>query len=228
MTSLPGLGAYGTTAADLNDDGFVDLVICGTGKPDERGTYLYWGSPGGFSTQRRETLPVETSYTSSAADVNRDGYLDLVFCGMSAGKPVARVLPGSARGFAGRGEDHVVPPDQAEPDAPSRRREPRRVPGLDRQRRLRRAGADLLGRPRRLCGVSHVVRGGRGRQQSRAGRPQRRWLSRLHPRGDVRPEATELQRAQHDLLGDSAGSPFPRASGGAGIVRRGWSVPSRT
>jgi hypothetical protein len=97
MTSIPGMGAYGTTAADLNGDGFVDLVLCGS---YHNGTYLYWGGPDGFSAAKRGTLPVDSVYTSSASDLNHDGYLDLVFSGKLNGKSVGTILWGSSRGFS--------------------------------------------------------------------------------------------------------------------------------
>ena len=97
MTSLPGMGTYGTTAADLNGDGFVDLVLCGS---YNNGTYVYWGGPDGFSAARRETLPVSATFTSTAADFNHDGYLDLAFSATVDRKPVAYVLWGGPNGYS--------------------------------------------------------------------------------------------------------------------------------
>ncbi|PYV12005.1 MAG: hypothetical protein DMG07_17975, partial [Acidobacteria bacterium] len=50
MTSLPGHGAYDTTAADLNDDGFPDLVISNSYSDK---SYIYWGGRDGFSVAHR-------------------------------------------------------------------------------------------------------------------------------------------------------------------------------
>src|SRR6185312_5338566 len=97
MASVPGSGTYGTTAADLNNDGYVDLVMAGS---YPHGTYLYWGGPQGFSVDRRMTLPIDIAYTSAAADLNRDGYLDLVFGGVEKGKPVGYIVWGSANGYS--------------------------------------------------------------------------------------------------------------------------------
>src|SRR5262249_28091205 len=47
MSNLPGHGTYGTTVADLNNDGFPDVVMCNSGSSD---TYIYWGSKEGYST----------------------------------------------------------------------------------------------------------------------------------------------------------------------------------
>lgn len=97
MTSLPGYGAYDTTTSDLNDDGFVDIVLSNSSKDV---AYLYWGGKEGFSEARRELLPVGSSFGSSAADLNRDGFLDLVFSHMKDGKQIATILWGSAKGFS--------------------------------------------------------------------------------------------------------------------------------
>jgi hypothetical protein len=92
MTSLPSYGCYDTTAADVNDDGFVDLVLSSS--------TMYWGSKEGFSVARREQLPVEPSFGSSAADLNRDGFLDLVFAYSENARQLAAILWGSPTGFS--------------------------------------------------------------------------------------------------------------------------------
>jgi len=97
MTSLPGHGAYGTTAADLNDDGFCDFLLCNA---YQNGSYLYWGGHDGFSTAHRQTVTVGTAHASKAADLNRDGSLDLVFIGRQNGKNISTILWGSAGGYA--------------------------------------------------------------------------------------------------------------------------------
>lgn len=96
MTSLPTHGAYGVTAADFNDDGRCDLLICNY---YQAGSYLYWGHADGFSTAHRQTVEVGTVLASGAADLNRDGHLDLVFAGSLDGKNVGTILWGSAGGF---------------------------------------------------------------------------------------------------------------------------------
>jgi len=98
MTTIPGHGTYDTTVADLNDDGFPDVVLSNSYAD---GAYVYWGGKEGFSTRRRATLTAAGgAFGSSAADLNRDGYLDLVFTRREGGKFVGTVLWGSAEGYS--------------------------------------------------------------------------------------------------------------------------------
>jgi hypothetical protein len=97
MTNLPGLGAYGTAIADLNDDGYPDIVLT-TSISNQ--SYIYWGSKEGFSVDRRTVLPIGYTYVCHAADLNHDGYLDLVFGGLVDGKMAATILWGSPTGYS--------------------------------------------------------------------------------------------------------------------------------
>ena len=98
MTSLPTRGAYDTTVADLNDDGFNDVVFSNSYIPQ---SYVYWGSEHGFSKEDRQEIDLEGGvYTSNAADLNRDGYLDLVFIGRAGNLSRATLLWGSSEGFS--------------------------------------------------------------------------------------------------------------------------------
>ena len=98
MTSLPTRGAYDTTVADLNDDGFNDVVFSNSYIPQ---SYIYWGSERGFSKEDRQEIDLGGgAITSNAADLNRDGYLDLVFIGRVGDRSQATLLWGSAEGFS--------------------------------------------------------------------------------------------------------------------------------
>ena len=101
MSSLPGFGSYGTTVADLNNDGYPDIVLCNSYGNE---SYIYWGSKAGFSVERRTALSVGSAYVSHAADLNQDGYLDLVFGGVADGKNVATILWGSSKGYSVKNE----------------------------------------------------------------------------------------------------------------------------
>jgi hypothetical protein len=98
MTSLPTRGAYDTTVADLNDDGFNDIVISNSYISE---SYIYWGSEDGFSKEDRQEIDLGGgTITGNAADLNRDGHLDLVFVGSAGDHSRATLLWGAAEGFS--------------------------------------------------------------------------------------------------------------------------------
>ena len=83
---IPFQSGYESTSADLNADGYVDLVLLNSGHAQSgdhgearMGANIFWGSPEGFDLERRRSV-IREHYlgTSSAADLNRDGWLDLV------------------------------------------------------------------------------------------------------------------------------------------------------
>ena len=80
-TGLPVRRAVGVSAIDLNQDGMLDLIFSNTtdGRSAEIESYIYWGGPEGYSPARRTGLPTSGAYDNTAADLNGDGHLDLVF-----------------------------------------------------------------------------------------------------------------------------------------------------
>lgn len=78
---IPTKGATGVKAADLNKDGYVDLVFANAGSfalPPLPDTYVYWGGPQGYSAHRRTDLRTNGASAVSVADINKDSWLDLV------------------------------------------------------------------------------------------------------------------------------------------------------
>jgi len=77
---LPTLGGGKSRLADLNRDGWLDLVFVNLihNYSHKLNAYIYWGGPG-FSQSRRTELPTSFAHGLDVADLNVDGYLDLVF-----------------------------------------------------------------------------------------------------------------------------------------------------
>ncbi|MGB9590685.1 MAG: FG-GAP repeat domain-containing protein, partial [Candidatus Hydrothermia bacterium] len=100
-TLLPTLGCHGTTVADLNRDGYLDIVFANTYASwgyDSVDSYIYWGGPGGYSVRSRKSLDTHGAYGVTVGDLNKDGYLDLVFPQREAEK--SAIFYGSPMGFS--------------------------------------------------------------------------------------------------------------------------------
>ena len=107
---IPFRSGYEATAADFNADGHVDLLLIdamhgGQGAEDDpwHGANIFWGADGGFDLQRRRTILHEVGAgTSNTADLNRDGFLDIVigFFERRDKKPTELVIYyGSEKGY---------------------------------------------------------------------------------------------------------------------------------
>ena len=75
---LPTLGAGKSRLADLNRDGWLDLVFVNLihNYSHRLDAYIYWGGPG-FRQSRRTELPTLFAHGLDVADPDADGYLDL-------------------------------------------------------------------------------------------------------------------------------------------------------
>jgi len=101
---LLGWAATEVRACDFNDDGCVDLFIANSNENAldlVRGSYIYYGDPdsdtGGFTPDNRVELPTRYCMSSCCADLNRDGYLDLLVAGFSNDELL--IFYGSEHGF---------------------------------------------------------------------------------------------------------------------------------
>jgi len=105
-TELPTMGAMGSSTADLNDDGYPDIVFSNFQKDDTTysiDSYIYWGSASGYSSASRTGLPTHGAYANSIADLNGDGYLDIVFSNGNDGSSCninSYIYWGSASGYS--------------------------------------------------------------------------------------------------------------------------------
>jgi hypothetical protein len=65
--------------ADFDGDGWIDIFA-----PSEGGTSeIFWNGPEGFSAELRTELPTSNAYSADCADVDRDGFADLVVANYS-------------------------------------------------------------------------------------------------------------------------------------------------
>jgi len=97
---LPAWGAVEALYCDFNDDGRPDLVIANASENSvarDPGSYLYLNGPDGFPPAPSLILPTARAHGVCCADLNRDGYLDLVFCGFN--NPDITIFYGTADGF---------------------------------------------------------------------------------------------------------------------------------
>ena len=82
------------TIADLNQDGWVDLLY-----PNVTDGYvaIFWNGPNGFAPVKETRLPGRPTVVLEVADLNRDGFLDVIVPNFFDKSPV----PGKPRAFGG-------------------------------------------------------------------------------------------------------------------------------
>jgi len=81
---LPGWGAVEALCSDFNDDGRVDIVLANASENSvdrDPGSYLLYNGPQGFAADPTWILPTNRAHGACVADINRNGHLDLIFCG---------------------------------------------------------------------------------------------------------------------------------------------------
>ena len=97
--SLPGWGSICVLSADLRDSGYTDLVFANGSEFSTRkdpGSYVYYSRSNQFSRRPDCILPTSAATAVASADLNHNGYLDLVFCGFR--KPEVLIFPGGPQG----------------------------------------------------------------------------------------------------------------------------------
>ena len=98
---LPGWGAVEAVCCDIDDDGYVDVVLANAAEESvhlDPGSYVLANGPQGFAPEPRLILPTTRAHGVCCADLNRDGYLDLIFCGFANAEIL--IFYGGEEGFA--------------------------------------------------------------------------------------------------------------------------------
>ncbi len=77
FTDVDALGPTDVATADLDGDGWLDLVFSNAEEDSE--SFVYYGGEDGFTGDRLAKLPTNQPSSAEIADVNNDGSMDIVF-----------------------------------------------------------------------------------------------------------------------------------------------------
>ncbi|MBM4368509.1 MAG: VCBS repeat-containing protein [Deltaproteobacteria bacterium] len=104
-TTLSTYGAYDADYADIDDDGYQDILLSNyyNGTTRQINSYIYWGSASGYSSSDRTSLATLGAVGAVVNDFDRDGYTDIAFANHhndSSYSTNSYVYWGSASGFS--------------------------------------------------------------------------------------------------------------------------------
>lgn len=81
FAALPTFGAAGVSSADLNNDGYPEIVFSNQRILNQLNlaSYVYWNDKGNFRFENHTQLTTQGPYGNKIGDVNNDGLHDVVF-----------------------------------------------------------------------------------------------------------------------------------------------------
>ena len=100
VRGLRGGGAVEAICCDLNDNGRVDVALANCAENSvtrDPGSFIYYRGPDGFAYGPPLALPTARAHGVVCADLNRNGYLDLIFGGFD--NPELSIFMGTAAGL---------------------------------------------------------------------------------------------------------------------------------
>lgn len=80
--ALPGRGTSSAVICDLDDDGQPDVILANSSENAQHldpGSYVFFGRNGSLGPEPDKVLPTRRAWKVAVADLNRNGYLDVVF-----------------------------------------------------------------------------------------------------------------------------------------------------
>lgn len=98
--SLPAWGCTDMVCCDFNDDGIPDLALANAAELSpwlDPGSFIYYNRHNGFESEPDQKLRTWRAHGVVCADIDKDGFLDLVFCGFDNKR--IKIFYGSEDGF---------------------------------------------------------------------------------------------------------------------------------
>lgn len=114
-TELLADGVGSATVADLNGNGWPDLILSAHQSKGKRNVYesyvtIYWGGPEGYQENRKQQLPVSCANTVTVGDYNGNGSLDIYATAYKDGRTrdlVSYLYPGENGHYSTRRVQHL-------------------------------------------------------------------------------------------------------------------------